>query len=129
MPIGRCKIQQAWLIVPSVGPDPVQPLNGAEHSLSEEGMAEAVLGWRAFWVDTQRLQRIEEEGECPLTVRAPLNHEEVLILNGAGELALDSVEVCEVAIVHKHQASVGERVAVALRQCASGCGTHMGKHQ
>lgn len=77
-------------------------------------MAEAILGWWVHRVDSQRFQRIEVEGECPLTIGAPLDHEEVLVPYGADELALDSVEVCEMAIVHKHQASIRERVAVAL---------------
>ena len=137
MAIGHGEIKQAALIhhfVPQFlrrGVDEgVDTLDGLEHRFAEDRVPEAVVrAFLAVRVRARFLETVEEEGKGPFAVRTALDAYEPFLADAQGDVALDVSPAGDVAVVHEHEAAVGEGVAVGVREAALGGGAHVGEDE
>lgn len=116
-----------------VGDQLVDALDGAQHGVSEHGVAKATavaptIRGRAR-IMTTPLQAVEEDGKGPLAVGAAVHAVEPLGRDGQSQSALDLSPAADVAVVHPQQATVSEGVAVAVGERAFGRGSHVGEDE
>ena len=83
----------------------------------------------AVGVKARLVQRVKEESKGPFTVRVSLDAHEPLLAYAQGDFALDVSPTGDVAVVHEHEAAVGERVAVGVRNAAFCRGAHVGEDE
>ena len=106
----------------------IDALDRLQHRLPEHRVAEPVKRvFLAVGVNAGLVQTVEEEGKGPFAVRGSLDAHEPLLAHAQGDFALDVSPAGDVAVVHEHEAAVGERVAVEVGNAAFGRGAHMGE--
>lgn len=136
MPIGDSKVEQTSginvLLLDETFGDTrgklVDFLNGVQERLSHCGGIEAFFRRRTR-IDTQSLQTIQEEGESPFTVGTTLDGEVPLVMQLLAQSALDVFPASKTAIMHPHEAAVGEGVAIVLAQRTLGSSANMGEYE
>ena len=101
-----------------------------QHRLPENRVPEPVeRALLAVGVDARLFQTVEEESKGPFAVRGSLDAHEPLVAHAQGDFALDVPPAGDVAVVHEHEAAVGERVAVEVGNAAFGRGAHVGEDE
>ena len=80
-------------------------------------------------VKARLVETVQEESKGPFAVRSSLDAHEPLLAQAQGEFALDVSPAGYVAVVHEHEAAVGERVAVEVGNAAFCRGAHVGEDE
>lgn len=75
------------------------------------------------------LQTIQKQRKRPLTVRTPLHAQEPFLAQTQRHAPFHVPPASDVAVVHEHEAAVGERVAVGVGEGAFGCGADVGEDE
>lgn len=109
----------------------VDALDGFKDGLAQNTVAKTSrLGFLIVRVITQSLQTVEEQGKAPLRVGAACDASKPAVANVADQLALDTaIPTSNSSIVHEHQASAAERMAIALGQSSLSTGTDMSEDE
>lgn len=109
----------------------VDPLNRLEHGFAQHRVSKAVfLLHLIVWVGAESLQAVEEEGKRPLAVGAASHALEPAVAHARHQPPLDAhLPASDAAVVHPHERSARERVAVGIGEGALGAGADVGEHQ
>ena len=109
----------------------VDALDSLEDGLAQDTVAKSVcLGFLVVWVIAQSFQTVEEQCKAPLRVGAACDASEPSVANIADQLPLDTtVPTSNSSIVHKHQASATERMAIAFGQSSLGTGADVSENE
>ena len=83
----------------------------------------------AVGVKARLVQTVKEESKGPFAVRVSLHAHEPLLAYAQRDFALDVSPAGDVAVVHEHEAAVGEGVAVGVRNAAFCRGAHVGEDE
>lgn len=135
VPVGDGEVQQTarvGIFSPlhgDLGDELVDPLDGVQHRFPEHGMPKSAIRGVGAGIMSGFLHAVEKQGKGPFAIGPPLDAVEPFGVNGQGEGALDVLPAFNVPVVHPHQASVAERMAVAVRERSLGRGAQMGKDQ
>ena len=112
------------------GHEGVDALDGLEHRLAERRVPEAVDGAvLAIRVETRFVETVQEEGEGPFAVGVALHTHEPLLPDAQRHFPFDMAPAGNVAVVHEHDAAVGERVAVRVGQATFGGSADVGEDE
>lgn len=104
--------------------------DGLQHRLPEHRVPEPVeAALPTVRVTARFVQAVEEEGKGPLAVRVALDAHEPLLPDAQGDFPLDVSPTGDVAVVHEHEAAVGEGVAVGVGQAAFCRGADVGEDE
>ena len=109
----------------------IDALDCLQDGFTQDAVAEAVgLGIVVVGIVSKAFETVEEEGKAPLRVGAAIDASEPAVANVTDQLALDTaVPASYSSVVHEHQASAAERVAVALGQGAFGASADVGEDE
>ena len=137
MTVRHGEIEQTQLIhhfVPQLGRrgvhEAIDALDRLQHRLPEHRVPEPVERvLLAVGVNAGLVQTVQEESKGPFAVRVSLDADVPLLAHAQGDFALDVSPAGDVAVVHEHEAAVGERVAVEVGNAAFGRGAHVGEDE
>lgn len=135
MPVGDGKVQQTSgveifsKLAGDIRNELVDPLDRVQHRFPQHGMAESPVRGIGTGIVPGLLHAVQKQGKRPLAISPSLDSVEPFCVDGQGQRTLDVLPASNVAVVHPHQGSIEERMAVAIGQRSLGRCSQVGKYE